>query len=287
MRSLGSRVALFGFALAAFSTLAPAAHAQTSISDYETFSATVRTLLTVELRDASGAWSGKALIDHPRMGQMARPGWVPQPQLEALEKAVIAADLFSQPGQEWTGAASSTGTQMFTDENGNYSELLPGVGPNGVDVTPEMLALEQAMSAAFTAFQPGAAPPPAPTALLSYTFASTTIGEITLDVASDGSCHLHGGGTWYNGIDSYAQLPPSELASLKAFLLRRGPAFDRYPDFGKPNMGGAVASITYTDANGNAKTVRNYGGARVGVVWAYLQTFLRSEALSIDPAVKF
>jgi hypothetical protein len=216
-------------------------------------------------------------------------GLVPAAQLAALEQAEIAADLLNQPGDEWTGALPDVGSQTFTDEQGDYSTLHPMAGPNGVDVTPEMTALAQAMGDAQTAFVPGGAPAPAAQPFLSYTYGGGWIGSITLDVATDGSYHLHGsnGSPKFNGIDKTGQLTKKQLASLKTYMKSHAAAWASYPPmFGKMVPDGVYEIVTYTDSTGVAQSVERWGNAKPKAAWTYLEKWFKLEADAIDPSLK-
>jgi hypothetical protein len=288
MQSLFMRAA--GIALFVGAIAPATAVAQTSVTVSRTGGNMLPTRFSVELRDAAGNASGLAVLDHPGMGVKAVSGVVPAAQLAALEQAEIAADLLNQPGDEWTGALPDVGTATYTDEQGDYSALHPMSGPNGVDVTPEMQALAQAMSDAQTAFVPGGTP--APTAaqpFLSYTYGGGWIGSITLDVATDGSYHLHGsnGSPKFNGIDKKGQLTKKQLASLKAYMKSHAATWASYPPmFGQMIPDGVYEIVTYTDSTGVAQSVERWGNARAKTAWTYLEKWFKLEADGIDPALK-
>lgn len=279
-----SRLALVSIVAGAF---ASTALAQTSVSVDRTGGNMIRTKFTVELRDAAGNWSGRAVIDHPGMGIMARSGYIPQPQLGAVEQAVIAADLYNQAGEEWTGRLPDISTETFTDQDQNYSILHPMSGPNGVDVTPEMVALSQAMSDAQQAFQFGAAPPAA-TAFLEYVYAGAWLGEIKLEVLSDGAMHLQGFGGGlghFGGIDVHGQLSQSQVGNLHAYIKARAAIWANYTSFGRmiPDM--PAETITYTDDNGTAKAVTKFSNGVPGRTWRTLERYLKGEAETLDPSI--
>jgi hypothetical protein len=279
MTRLFVRLALVG----SLCVLAPAARAQTSISVDRTGGNMLPTTFTVELRDASGNASGKAVIDHKGMGIRAQAGYVPGQQLAALEQAVIAADLLNQAGDEWTGALPDVATQTFTDQDGNYSTLHPMGG--AVPVTPEMATLSQAMSDAQLAFVAGA-PPSAAVPFLSYTYEGGWIGALTLEVLSDGSCHLTGQGARFSGIDVRGQLTQAQIDSLSKYMTAHAKTWAGYPtQWGRLIPDGTHETITYTDANGNAESVTRWGAVRAGRIWTYVEKFLKGEAKALDPSV--
>ena len=287
MNQLLSRVALAAVAAGLFGALAPAAVAQTSISVNRKGGNMLPTRFTVELRDAAGNVSGKSIIDHPGMGIHAQLGFVPPATVTTLETAVANADLAHQPADEWTGALPDIATQTFTDEAGDTSTLHPMRGPHGIDVTAEMKALSQAMSDAQAAFAPGTGPAPA-LPFLTYTYGGGWIGQITLDIASDGACHLHGSGSpRFSGIDMSSSLTPTQLDHMKQYMKRYAANWAAYPPiFGHVFPDGTYETITYTDDQGNAKTVERWGRATPKAVWKTVELFLKGEANLIDPALK-
>jgi hypothetical protein len=287
MNHLLSRIAFASILAGAFAAAAPAASAQTSITVDHQGGNMLRSRFTVQLRDDQGAPSGKAIVDHPGMGIAAQVGTVPLANVQALEAAVQAADLLNQAGEEWTGGNPDVGQATYTDQDGNYTILHPMFGPNGIDETPEMTALAQAMSDARSAFTVGS-PTPAAAPFLSYTYGGGWIGQLTLDVLTDGSCHLHGVGMRFNGIDMNGQLSASQLDSLRTYMSKRASIWANYPTmFGRLVPDGTYESITYTDDNGNAKTVERWMNTPAKPTWNTLERFLKGEAQAIDPNLTF